>query len=33
MVDAYKKKVKEKLKRFSDFLGKKSWFIGEEVRR
>ena len=31
MVEDYKKSVKGKIKRFSEYLGQKSWFAGEEV--
>ena len=31
MVDKYKTNVKGKIKRFSDYLGQKSWFTGEQV--
>ena len=31
MVDDYKKNVKGKIQRFSDYLGQKSWFTGAEV--
>ena len=32
LVDDYKVSVKEKIKQFSDFLGQKSWFTGDEVQ-
>ena len=27
----YKQNVKEKIKQFSDYLGQKTWFTGDEV--
>ena len=30
-MDEYKKSVKDKIKQFSDFLGQKTWFTGDEV--
>ena len=31
MVDNYKTSVKGKLQRFSDYLGQKQWFTGDQV--
>ena len=31
MRDDYLKTAKEKIKRFSDYLGEKQWFVGDKV--
>ena len=31
MRDNYLKTAKEKIKRFSDYLGEKQWFVGDKV--